>query len=598
MAASRGGRWAEIERPSNRHGPSFDIMRGFCRRFADDADCDDPMNFTLPRLFACTLAVTAAASMHGQTSSPTPADSAAPWWKHAVIYEIFPRSFQDSNGDGVGDLNGITSRLDYLKALGVDAIWITPCFPSPLLDTGYDVSDYENIDPELGTLTDFDRLVAEARARHIHVLLDFVANHTSDQHAWFKDAVQSRTAAHRDWYVWRDGKTPGAPPQGTPPNNWVSQFGGSAWTYSPATGQWYFHEFMPQQPDLNWRNPAVRKAMYDAMRFWLARGASGFRLDAVPSLFEDPTFADTPSKFDRLAEAHGVLREMHAVAAEYPGSVLMGETYTKNAKELALWYGHDDELDLALNFPFDLVNEASAPKYGERLADNEQALSTHQPTLFLSSHDEGRSFDRFGDGTHNDAISRVMTTLLLTARGTPVLYYGEEIGMSNAKTVRRSPSPDDRFPMPKADGREPERSPMQWTTGRNAGFTTGTPWLSVGSSSPAYNVQTESAQPLSHLEYTRSVLKLRRQLPALNSGSYVALAEDQSTVLAYERRLDGAQTVLVLLNMSPVPEKPQMQLKPLNLSDLSVQLSSEPESTFRTSGVLLPYEAVIAVVKH
>jgi alpha-glucosidase len=527
-----------------------------------------------------------------------PTLNAAPWWKHALLYEIFPRSFQDSNGDGVGDLNGITSRLDYLESLGIDGIWITPCFPSPLLDSGYDVSNYEDIDPQLGTLADFDRLVAEAKARHIHVLLDFVANHTSDQHPWFKDAEQSRTAVHRDWYVWRDGKTPGPPPEGTAPNNWKSQFGGSAWTYSAATGQWYFHEFMPQQPDLNWRNPVVREAMYGQMRFWLKRGVAGFRLDAVPSLFEDPTFADRPNHFDRLAEAHGVLREMHAVAEEYPGTVLMGETFTKTAQELALWYGKGDELDLALNFPFDLVNKVSAPLFRQQLDDNERALANDQPTLFLSSHDEARAFDRYGDGQHDDAISRLMTTLLLTARGTPVLYYGEEIGMPDAKTVRRATTPTDRYPMPKPDGREPERSPMQWTPGAEAGFTTGMPWLSGGATSPTCNVQSETVKPLSHVEYSRAVAGLRRLLPALNSGSYSAFEDAQPAVLAYVRRLDGSETVLVLLNMSAAPQKAALRGTHLRLDDLTVRLSSELASRFETSGTLLPYEAVIAVVKH
>src|ERR1700747_88266 len=283
------------------------------------------------------------------------------WWQHAVFYEVYPRSFADSNGDGIGDLNGITSKLDYLHDLGVDAIWITPCFPSPQVDFGYDVSDYENIDPMYGTLKDFDRLVAEAKKRNIRIILDFVVNHNSDQHKWLIDSKSSKTAEHRDWYIWRDGKGPVQPP-----NNWLSTFGLSAWKLDPATNQYYYHYFYPEQPDLNWRNPAVEKAMFDTARFWYKRGVVGFRLDAVDSLYEDPNLTDNPvlpgtDKFGRpnmeekynkkLPEVHTALKGLRKVADEYH-AVLIGETWTSDVSQLKEYYGgHNDELQL----PMDLL---------------------------------------------------------------------------------------------------------------------------------------------------------------------------------------------------------------------------------------------------
>ena len=328
-------------------------------------------------------------------SKPQAAD---PWWKHAVIYEIYPRSFQDSNGDGMGDLNGITSRLDYLKDLGIDAIWITPFYPSPQVDYGYDIADYKAIDPDYGTMADFDRLVSEAKKRNIRVILDFVINHTSDQNAWFKESRSARNNPKRDWYIWRDGKN------GGPPSNWLSWFGGSAWTLDSNTNQYYYHYFYTEQPDLNWRNPEVKKAMFDVVRFWLDRGASGFRIDAVSRLYEDTELHDDPilpghnaygdpnieHKYtDNFPEVHDTLRELRAVVDQYPGNpVLVSEADEPNITELTKMYGAKlDEIQLPMDFQIADVNELSAPKFRRLLEEVDKNPVGGQPHYFFSNHD-------------------------------------------------------------------------------------------------------------------------------------------------------------------------------------------------------------------
>src|SRR5690349_5931039 len=409
------------------------------------------------------------------------------WWQHAVFYELYPRSFADSNNDGVGDLNGITSKLGYLRDLGVDAIWISPCFPSPQVDFGYDVSDYENIDPMYGTLKDFDRMQAQAKQQNIKIILDFVMNHTSDKHAWFIDSKSSKTSAHRDWYVWRDGH--GA---GKPPNNWTSTFGGSAWQFDKKTKQYYYHFFYVQQPDLNWRNPAVEKAMFDVTRWWYNRGVSGFRLDAVDTLFEDPDLRDNPTtegkdKFGepnqdriyntKLPEVHDVLRDLRKVADE-SNAVLIGETWTNDIAELNKYYGeHNDELQMPMDFMFTTVNKLSAPDFRKQIAAVNSAKGW--PVFVVSNHDIVRSYVRYGDGQHNDQIAKLMAGLYLTLRGTAIMYYGEEIGMENNDPTRREDvkDPIGRAGWPKEKGRDGERTPMQWNTASNAGFSTAEPWL-------------------------------------------------------------------------------------------------------------------------
>jgi alpha-glucosidase len=520
-------------------------------------------------IFLPTFLCLSLLSITAQTRGKTVDAAGHQWWQNAVFYEVYPRSFADSNNDGIGDLNGITSKLDYLKGLGVDAIWITPCFPSPQVDFGYDVSDYENIDPMYGTLADFDKLVNEANKRGIHIILDFVVNHTSDQHPWFLDSKSSRTSVHRDWYIWRDGKGPGQPP-----NNWLSTFGGSAWKFDPTTGQWYYHYFYAAQPDLNWRNPAVKEAMFDVTRWWYNRGVSGFRLDAVDTLFEDPNLHDNPvlpgkNAFGdpieknvyntKLPEVHDVLRGLRKIADQY-NAVLIGETWTTNIAELNRYYGQgNNELQLPMDFLFTTVNKLSPAEFRKQIAAVNSASGW--PTFVISNHDIPRSYDRYGDGVHNDQIAKVMAGLYLTLRGTPIMYYGEEIGMKTTPPTRREDvkDPIGRRGWPKEKGRDGERTPMQWDESANAGFTKGTPWLPVPPTYKTHNVADESKDPDSVLSFYTAVLKLRHTNEALMDGSYVPLNENDPNVLSY-LRVYKDQTVLVALNMSSEKQKVDFEL--------------------------------------
>jgi alpha-glucosidase len=491
------------------------------------------------------------------------------WWQHAVFYELYPRSFADSNNDGIGDLKGITAKLNYLQDLGVDAIWITPCFPSPQVDFGYDVSDYENIDPMYGTLKDFDGMQAAAKQRGIRIILDFVMNHTSDKHAWFVDSRSSRKSAHRDWYVWHDGRGPGKPP-----NNWESTFGHSAWQFDRNTKQYYYHYFYIQQPDLNWRNPAVEKAMFDVTRWWYKRGVAGFRLDAVDTLYEDPDLRDNPilpgknkygdpnmdDKYNKkLPEVHDALRNLRKVADE-SGAVLIGETWTSNIDELKEYYGkNNDELQMPMDFMFTTVDKMSPPDFRKQIAAVN--ASGGWPVYVISNHDKVRSYVRYGDGQHDDQIAKVLAGLYLTLRGTPIMYYGEEIGMTNNDPKRREDvkDPIGKTGWPQEIGRDGERTPMQWNTGTNAGFSTAKPWLPVPDSYKTHNVASELKDPDSILSFYKQVLALRHQNKALLDGDYTALNENDPHVMSYLRKYKD-QAVLVVLNMSAEPQKASFDL--------------------------------------
>ena len=486
------------------------------------------------------------------------------WWRHAVFYELCPRSFQDTKGTGVGDLNGITARLDYLRGLGVDALWLTPCFPSPQVDFGYDVADYRAIDPRFGTLQDFDRLVAEARRRGIRVVLDLVVNHTSDQHPWFLASRSSRRSPRRDWYVWRDGRGPGRPPC-----NWLSLFGGSAWTLDPVTGQYYYHYFYRQQPDLNWRNPAVRREMLDVTRWWYQRGVAGFRLDAVDTVFEDPALPDNPllpgkNAFGdpnmvnrhnyKLQEVHGLLRDLRRAADPY-GAVLLGETYTDSIPELQAYYGNGrNELQLPTGHMLAMAETLSAPEFRKRI-DALEAMDAW-PVWVFGNHDLARAVTRFGDGVHDDAIAKDLAALLLTLRGTPILYYGEELGMASHEPGRREDvvDPMARLGWPSAKRRDGARTPMQWDAGPAAGFTTGTPWLPVPLDAATRNVAVETGDPGSVLNFYRGLTALRRGSRALLEGDYQDLAPADPSLLCYLRRSQD-EAVLVAVNLSPEPRK-------------------------------------------
>ena len=508
------------------------------------------------------------------------AQSAVPWWQHALIYEVYPRSFQDSDGSGIGNLRGIAERLDYLKSLGVNAIWLTPIYPSPQVDFGYDISDYGAIDPQYGTMVDFDRLLEEAHRRSIRVIMDLVLNHTSDQHKWFLESKSSRHNPKRDWYIWRDGKAPGKPP-----NNWRSDFGHSAWTYDAHTGQWYYHKFYAAQPDLNWRNPEVRKAMYNVARFWLRKGVDGFRLDAITTLFEDPKLRDEPllpgtnafgepnmgeTRTNNLPEVHDVLRELRRVTDEFPGRVLIGETYLPDIAELRKMYGkHNDELQLPMDTQVGFINKLDVETFRRRIEEAETKLNGNMPLFVFDNHDNRRSWDRYGDGTHNAAIARVIATVLLASRSVALMYYGEEIGMVTTPPARKE---DVRDPVglllwPRFKGRDGERTPMQWDTSRNAGFTTGKPWLPIPPSYKMVNVETESREAGSLLEWYRRLIRLRATDAALRDGEEVMLDRNDDHVLAWLRRsAGGAPPVVVACNFTGAPQTVKLDLKRLGIS--------------------------------
>jgi alpha-glucosidase len=529
------------------------------------------------------------------------------WWQHAVFYEVYPRSFADSNNDGIGDLNGISSKMNYLHELGVDAIWITPCYPSPQVDFGYDISDYRNIDLMYGNLNDFDHMVAEGKKHNVRIIMDFVPNHTSDQHPWFLDSKSSRNAPHRDWYIWRDGKGPGQPP-----NNWVSIFGGSAWTFDPTTKQFYYHYFYAQQPDLNWRNPAVEKVMLDTTRWWYKRGVSGFRLDAVDTLFEDPDLHDNPvlhgtnaqgdpnmeNKYNtNLPEVHTELQKLRKVADE-SNAVLIGETWISNVAELDQYYGQGgNELQMPMDFMFTTVDKLSPPEFRRQIAAVDGAHGW--PVFVISNHDIVRSYNRYGDGKNNDAIAKLMGAFYLTLRGTPIMYYGEEIGMENNDPARKEDvkDPIGRTGWPKEKGRDGERTPMQWNTSPNAGFSKKAPWLPVPPTYKTHNVATESKDPNSILSLYKKVLALRRTNEALLEGNYIALNEDDPNVMSYLRSYKGTG-VLVVLNMSDAPRKTTFNLSKQGFGrSILKTLVASPVAAVKENEVSLePFGLLIAEV--
>ncbi|WP_246725319.1 alpha-amylase family glycosyl hydrolase [Beijerinckia sp. L45] len=522
--------------------------------------------------------------------------TATPWWQRAIIYQVYPRSFQDSDGDGLGDLKGIATRLDHLVGLGVDAVWLSPVYPSPMADFGYDVADYCGIDPRFGTLADFDALTTAIHARGLKLILDFVPNHSSDQHPWFLESRSSRTNPKRDWYIWRDPA-----PGGGPPNNWLSHFGGGAWEWDAHTGQYYLHSFLAAQPDLNWRNPDLRTAMYDVLHFWLERGVDGFRVDVVWLLIKDDQFRDNPpnpayregqTSRDKLLsiydsdrpETQGIIQEMRAILDSFAGDrLLIGEIYLP-VDRLVAYYGRDLK-GAQMPFNFQLIN---APWHAAGIAkiidDYETALPEGAwPNWVLSNHDQSRIGSRIGQ-----AQARVAATLLLTLRGTPTIYYGEEIGMVDV------PIPPDRVQDPAEKnqpglglGRDPERTPMPWDASVQGGFTTGTPWLPLGPDHATVNVAAQRVDAGSILALYKRLIALRRSHPALIDGA-IALVKAQSAVLTYERR-HGSERIAVLLNLGHDEQR-------VAIDDGSVLLSTHLDrADERVAGevVLHPDEALL-----
>jgi alpha-glucosidase len=476
------------------------------------------------------------------------------WWQDGIIYQIYPRSFADGNGDGIGDLSGIISHLDYLAGLGVGAVWLSPIYPSPNKDFGYDVSDFCSIDPLFGNLADFDRLVFGAHQRGIRVILDIVINHTSDQHAWFQESRSSRVNPRQDWYIWRDR-----------PNNWKSWFGGKAWEYDAGRGQYYLHSFAREQPDLNWRNPEVHQEMLNIFRFWLKRDVDGFRLDVFNSYFKHPELADNPFKLGirefnlqhhindmDQPEMIPLLNELRSLLDAYPERYVVGETHLPTLHK-AISYCGSDKLHAAFSFDFTsglLFYPWNPGWLKQKIALREAAFTQAGvwPTTVMSNHDVPRAASRYTQ-REEDSQARIAMTLLLTLRGTPFMYYGEEIGMRNIN-LRRSEildPPGQRF-WPLYKGRDGCRAPMQWNDAENAGFSNAKPWLPVNPDYTRRNVAAQLADPHSLLNFTKKLISLRKDYPALRNGEHVPLSAPTGAA-AYMRRTPG-QSVLVAINFT------------------------------------------------
>jgi alpha-glucosidase len=474
------------------------------------------------------------------------------WWQKGVIYQIYPRSFQDSNGDGVGDLKGIIQRLDYLKWLGIDAVWLSPVFTSPMADFGYDISDYTDIHPLFGNMEDFDWLLDEVHRREMKLILDLVPNHSSDQHHWFMESRSSRDNPKRDWYIWKDPK-----PNGDPPNNWLSVFGGSAWEWDEKTGQYYYHAFLKEQPDLNWRNPEVKKAIFDVMRFWLKKGVDGFRVDVIWHLIKDDAFRDNPNnpdfqegmvQYDRhlpvfstdQQEVHDVIGEMRQVIDSFDERLLIGEIYLPVDK-LVTYYGKEN-MGVHLPFNFQLVRTKWDAAHLYALINTYEGKIPAEgwPNWVLSNHDNPRISTRLGEKQ-----ARLAAVLLFTLRGTPTLYYGDELGMEDV------PIPQDQVQDPQGinepgKSRDPQRTPMQWSDGDHAGFSTVKPWLPLASDYQDRNVQLEKEKDDSMLMLHYNLIHLRRNHAALNVGKYIPTALE-GNLMIFKREHDK-EIFAILIN--------------------------------------------------
>jgi len=569
------------------------------------------------------------------------------WWQTAVFYQIYPRSFADGNGDGIGDFPGMIDKLDYLSDLGVDALWLSPHFPSPQFDVGYDISDYVDVAPEYGTLDDFKRFLDGAHERGMRVILDLVMNHTSHLHQWFIESRSSRAHPKRDWYIWRDGlPSPsgrGARGEGSPPNNWYSPFGGSAWEYDEATDQYYYHFFLKEQPDLNWRNPEVKNAMWDATRFWLDLGVDGYRLDAIGTIFENPAmpdqrsnmteedlrdtfkrgFPDSPDKklielweliYEDQVEQDGVhqlMQELRQVIDAYPEAVLVGEN------DDVSYYGNGtNELHLAFNFPLMRTNRFT-PHWIR--ANQQERLASLPPGAWpcntLNNHDSTRVYTRFADGQHDDALARISVALMLTLRGTPFLYNGEEIGMSDYYltdidlfrdppavwfyhgAVADGMAPDEALTLAAKYSRDRCRTPMQWSNTVNAGFSPDgvQTWLLVNPNyAQGVNVDDQQYNPESLLSFYKRMLNLRRQTPAIKDGDYTPIHETAENYFAFLRHSpDGEQTCLIVLNLSDKDHNLKFDLPSRNARCLFSNHILEGEKVSLEELKLAPFEIFI-----
>jgi trehalose-6-phosphate hydrolase len=483
------------------------------------------------------------------------------WWKQAVFYEIYMPSFKDGTGDGIGDFAGITSKLDYLKELGVEGIWLTPFYSSPKVDNGYDIADYYDIDPDYGTMADFDLFIKEAHQRGIRVIADLVLNHTSSEHPWFQESKSAKDHPKRDWYIWRDE-----------PNNWESFFGGSAWEYDALTNQYYYHAFAKEQVDLNWANPEVKAAMFEVMKFWLDKGVDGFRLDVINFLKVNDTFQDNP--FDDKNEQHhlydkdqeGILTIIEEIAAfvhQYPDKFLVGEVGSEELDILKRYSGKD-LLDVVFNFNIGSIGEFDVDRLFRGLVETEQAYSREQfPTLFFSSHDMSRYISRFGG---NEERAKLISTLMLTAKGVPFIYYGDEIGMNDWITdditkmkdvqglmgyelaLEAGKAHEGAVVIANEKSRDKSRTPMQWNSDTNVGFSEGQPWITIPNEAYGVNVADQQSDPDSMLSFYKSLLKLRKEHSALRLGEYRILGNEDG--LVYFMRADDVEKIWVVVNFT------------------------------------------------
>ena len=548
------------------------------------------------------------------------------WWKEAVIYQIYPRSFADSNGDGIGDLNGITAHLDYLETLGIDVIWLSPVYKSPNDDNGYDISDYRDIMDDFGTMEDFDRLLAEAHRHHIRIVMDLVVNHTSDEHAWFIESRSSRENPHRDYYIWKE------PKDGKEPNNWGACFGGSAWELDEHTGMYYLHCFSRKQPDLNWENPKVRDEVFDMMNWWCEKGIDGFRMDVISMISKDPSFPDGPVEdglYGSLApyvcngpHVHEYLQEMNRRVLSHYDLLTVGEAAGVTIEE-AQKYANNDGTELGMVFQFEHVELVKGPigKWSDqkpKLRDFRRIMNKWQyelegkawNSLFLDNHDQPRVVSRFANDSEQYRVvsAKMIATCLHMLKGTPYVYQGEELGMTNAYFDRLEDYRDiesinafhqyvdsglvtaeDMMRYLKEISRDNARTPMQWNDSRNAGFTTGTPWINVNPNYPQINAQAAVADPDSVFHYYQELIRLRHTLPVIVYGKFEGLLEDSETIYAYRRLLDG-QVLTVACNFTDQEQACGLCEDPA---------ARELISNYKThkTGTLQPYEARVILQK-
>ena len=580
------------------------------------------MKQRFPRFLALVLAVLLLASCLSFASA-----SPAKWWQNTIAYEVYVKSFRDSDGDGIGDLQGIISGLDHLQALGVGILWLTPCYVSPQADNGYDIADYYNIDPAYGTMADMEELIARAGERGIRIIMDLVFNHTSDQNPWFLDSRSSKDAEKADWYIWRDPKA-----DGSAPNNWRSIFGGSAWTYDESRGQYYLHTFLPQQPDLNWENPSVRAALSDVARFWVSKGVGGFRMDAITYIKKpaglpdgEPDAADGTAGIHKMtANTEGILDYLHVFKDDVQTGTdifTVGETNGISPEDLPLWVGEDGVFDMVFEFghvlidlpdemnwcvtrPWTLPHLKDIFAAGQRNAARVNGWSA----IFLENHDQPRSVNHFlPEGADRVSGAKALAALLLTMRGTPFIMQGEELGFVNvswpsiedyndistrnhyAFAIEQGYSQEEALAGVHRFARDSSRTPMQWDATAHAGFTSGTPWLPVSEDYETVNAASEGADPASVLSWYRALANLRRQVPALTGGAYEELFHDDERIFAFLREENGEKAI-VLINFTAE----QADYDPACLEGAQLLLSSENAGT---PGTLVPFEAAIYLIR-